>query len=118
MYLISASLQRGVFGSGTIHVVFHEDLSGGTAQSAGGDRTKETGKKLHEWVLTPERAMMYRVIQRPGRRYVMGEGYQLRLSWGEKELTGKRVAVVIEYHRSDGTVVRRKPSWFKIPESV
>ncbi len=117
MYLISASRQKGVFGSGTIHVVLHEALAEGKSGASDKSWRDQTGEKIHEWVLPPDKAMMYRVIQRPDKTYVMGEGYQLRLSWGDKDLSGKHVAVVLEYHREDGTIVRRKPTWFKIPET-
>lgn len=118
LYLISHSQRKGVFGSGTIRMVMYEDLSANpdkTADKATGP-IEGTGEKLHEWELTSEQAMPYRVLRRPGKTYVMGDAYQLRLSWGDLDLQGKYIALVLEYQRADGQIVRRKPSCLRIPK--
>ena len=120
MYLYSARAQKGVFGSGTIRVIMYEDVSfqkdkSGKAPSPDG---KKTGEKLHEWELPPDKAMAYRVVRRPDREYVLGDAYQLRLSWGDTDLKDRHVAIVLEYQRTDGQIVRRKPFFRRIPRSV
>ena len=117
VYLISGSARKGVFGSGIIRVILYEDLSGAGGGKVRPDAKKATGKKLFEWELPPERAMPYRAVRRPDRSYVMGDGYQLRLSWGDADLAEKRAAVLLEYQRADGQIVRRKPFWVQIPRS-
>jgi len=118
LYLISGSTRKGVFGAGTIRVIMYEDLSGAGGGKAQSDANKATGQKLFEWELPPEQAMPYRVVRRPDKTYVMGDGYQLRLSWGDADLVDKRAAVVLEYQRADGQIVRRKPFWVKIPRAA
>ncbi|MBN1344498.1 MAG: hypothetical protein JXQ73_17545 [Phycisphaerae bacterium] len=117
MYLESARLQKGVFGAGTIKVTMYEDTVGEKAATttAPGASTRVTGKKLFEWNLSPEQAMPYRVVQRPERTYVMGDGYQLRLSWGDLDLSNRQVCVVLEYIRTDGRPVVRSPFHLRIP---
>jgi len=118
MYLISASTQKGVFGAGTIRVTLYESqpVSATTSSGAGaGTARYVVGNKLHEWVLPPDKAMPFRVLRRPERTYVMGDGYQLRLSWGDLNLAGRRVGLSIEYQRTDGRVVRRPPFWLQVP---
>ncbi len=117
MYLISASTQKGVFGSGTIRVVLLEDepSQAGEGSEAGGPEREP--KKVHEWALSPEQAMPYRVMRRPNRRYAMGAGYQLRLSWGDADLRHRRVKVILKYERADGLLVVRKPFHLHIPAS-
>jgi hypothetical protein len=73
------------------------------------------GKKLFELELPPDRAMPFRVVRRPERTYVMGDGYQLRLSWGDLDVAGRAVALVIEYQRTDGRMIRRSPFWLRVP---
>jgi hypothetical protein len=118
--LISARTQKGVFGAGVIRAVMYEDVSGEPQRSSATSRGvyKDTGKILYQWDLPAEKAMMYRVMRRPNRSYAIGDAYQLRLSWGNLDLRGKRVAIVLEYHRQDGIVVVRKPFHLKIPESA
>lgn len=117
LYLISASTQKGVFGAGTIRVLLYEpqDSSSATKEADARAGQNAVGKLLHEWVLPPEKAMPFRVVRRPDRTYVMGDGYQLRLSWGDLDLAGKRAALVIEYQRTDGRLVRRPPFWLQVP---
>ncbi len=120
MYLYSARAQKGVFGSGTIRVIVYEDVSfqkgkNGKAPSPDG---KKTGEKLYEWELPPDKAMAYRVVRRPDREIVLGDAYQLRLSWGDTDLKGRHVAIVLEYQRTDGQMVRRKPFFRRIPQSA
>jgi hypothetical protein len=117
MYLESARLQKGVFGAGTIRVVLFEDLVGDRSKTTTAPNAPErvTGKKLFEWELTPDQAMPYRVVRRPERVSVMGDAYQLRLSWGDLDLSGKSVCVVLEYIRTDGQRVVRTPSHLRIP---
>ncbi len=112
MYLISGSLQKGVFGAGTIRVVLYEDKPAAEASDSG------MGRELHKWELTPEQAMPYRVVRRPDRTYVMGDGYQLRLSWGDAELAERRVKLRIEYQRTDGRIVGRRPFHLQIPKDA
>jgi hypothetical protein len=120
VYLVSASTQKGVFGAGTIRVVMFEDLSGSRGRDAGGkvDLEDAIGKKLYEWELTPEQATPYRVLRRANKKHVLGDGYQLRLSWGDLDLAGKNVALQLEYVRGDGQRVVRKPFWLQIPRSA
>ncbi len=117
MYLVSAGTQKGVFGAGTIRVMLYEPEATTTTRSgaAGGTAGNVVGKKLHEWVLPPDKAMPFRVLRRPDKTYVMGDGYQLRLPWGDLDLRGKRIALVIEYERTDGRIVRRPPFWLQVP---
>jgi hypothetical protein len=118
LYLISGRTQKGVFGAGTIRVVMYEDTPGleGRATQDPSGATKPAHQELYRWELPPERAEMYRVMRRPDRSYVLGDAYQLRLSWRDLELRGKRVAVRLEYLREDGQIVRRRFFWLRIPE--
>ncbi len=115
--LISASTRKGIFGPGIIRVIMKEDVSGRKVERADApsQARRTTGETLHEWELTPPQAEAFRVMRRPDRRYVMGDGYGLRLSWGDKDLAGRRVAVIVEYDRTDGQIIRRKPFWLRIP---
>lgn len=109
MYLISGSLQKGVFGAGKIRVVAYEDTPGASETGP--------GEELYRWELTPEQAMPYRVVRRPDKTYIMGDGYQLRLSWRDAELAGRRVKLRIEYEREDGRIVGRRPFHLQIPKT-
>jgi hypothetical protein len=116
-YLISSTTQRGVFGAGTIRVSMYEDATAsGTTLPAPTTMGKNVlGKKLFEWELPADKAMPFRVVRRPGRTYVMGDGYQLRLSWGNLDLAGRSIALVVEYQRTDGRLIRRAPFWLRVP---
>lgn len=121
VYLVSARQRKGVFGAGTIRVVMYEDVSAKSSDSSKEKAPaiqKTIGKKLHVWELPQDKAMPYRVLRRPGKTYVMGDAYQLRLSWGDLDLRDRRVAIVIEYERTDGQLVRRKPSHLHVPRSA
>jgi len=115
-YLISASSQKGVFGAGNIRVVLYADEGQGPTSRPGEvARPNVLGTQLFEWILPPDKAMPYRVMRRAERTYVMGDGYQLRLSWGEQDFRGRKVGVVVEYQRTDGRIVRRRPFWLQVP---
>jgi hypothetical protein len=103
LFLISDKTQKGVFGDGTLRMVLYR-----IRREPGEPPIRQ---KVHEWSFDPEQAVPYRVAKET----FLGYGYQFDLVWPEDlQLGGSELALVIEYLRSDGKVVRADPKYFKV----
>ncbi|MFQ6047883.1 MAG: hypothetical protein ACE5K7_00780 [Phycisphaerae bacterium] len=101
LYLISAKTNKGVFGDGLIRVLLY--------------RLDRDGRrhKLQEWQFDRQQALPWRATERSW----LGYGYQFDLAWPKQlDLAGQEIVIIVEYVRSDGTVVRSTPKHFLVPK--
>ena len=103
LYLIDGQTDRGAFGAGTIAVnlyVVERDEQG-----------DDVATKIYEWEYDAQKAMPFRAKKRT----LQGWGYQLRLNWGDLDLSGKEIEIEILYRRLDGQTVNSAPKRLKVP---
>ncbi len=106
VYLESATHPQGVFGTGTIIATMYRlglDPLG-----------REVVTPVHEWVLPPDKAYVWR----SKRASAMGWGYGLRLQWPESvNVGGKQIAFIVKYVREDGREISSSRQVLKVPVS-
>lgn len=95
---------KGVFGDGVIRPRLY------VIESTPDGRKKQTLFK--EWAFDVEDALPFR-IKKPA---ALGWGYGLLpLDWGETDLGGRDIRVVISFERSDGRVLNHRGVSFRVP---
>lgn len=106
LYLAPTGSPKGVFGDGTIHVEMHRV-----------DRTADGKAEIalvRKWSFTTDEARVYRA--RDKRR--LGWGYGMRLDWGDVDVLGREIMVIVSFERKDGRTVRGRPKYFQVPHRV
>lgn len=99
--------RRGVFGDGTIRPrLYLRDKSAAKAE--------EEWKLVKEWAFSVEEAFPLRT-RRPS---VQGYGYVLPLAWGNLDLTGREIRLVINFERADGRVARSSKRDMRVPKGT
>jgi hypothetical protein len=93
----------GVFGDGTIRpkVYVLEKAANG----------KKQPKLVKEWALSVEQSVPLRGKQ----RRTFGWGYGLPLDFGDLDLTGREIQILIFFERSDGRMVTSGKATFVVP---
>lgn len=84
---------KGVFGDGIIRPKLYV--------LERGEDGRKTPRLVHEWKFDVHDAIPYR----GKRRRLQGWGYGFPLHWGELDLAGKEIRLVVEFERSDGQVI-------------
>jgi len=103
VYLISSVTRKGEFADGVIHVRMWD-----TQTPLSGSKESQL---IKEWTFTPEEALPVRVVKRT----LLGNGYQLRLNWGDLDMLGRPIRVRIDYERKDGRMVLGQPHELRVP---
>lgn len=106
LYLAPTGSPKGVFGDGTIHVEMYrvERAADGKVETA----------LVRRWSFTTDEARVYRA--RDKRR--LGWGYGIRLDWGDVDVLGREIMVIVSFERKDGRTVRGRPKNFQVPHRV
>jgi len=103
LYLIGPD-DKAVFGDGVIHpklYLIEKDAEG---------RQKAVSAK--EWSFDVDEALLLR----SKKETTFGWGYLLPLDWGDLDLSGREIRMLIVFERSDGLVVKTKsPKHFRVP---
>ncbi|NOT02855.1 MAG: hypothetical protein HOP29_19825 [Phycisphaerales bacterium] len=103
VFLTPAEGEQGAFGDGTIKFeIYRVDRD---EQGAGANTL------VHTESFEKERAYGYR--GRIPKRY--GWGYGFRIPWGEADLRGQEIMVVVSFVRKDGRTIAGQPKYFKVP---
>ncbi|HUW81392.1 MAG TPA: hypothetical protein VMZ31_01195 [Phycisphaerae bacterium] len=103
LFLISGKTKKGVFGDGTLRMTLY------VVQHPPGLRPVR--EKLYEWQFEKVQAVNSRVAKKTW----MGYGYMFDLPWSEEmDLTGREIALGIDYIRTDGKLVRERPKYFQV----
>lgn len=94
----------GVFGDGIIHpklyVAYHDDQG------------KLAYKMVKEWTFDVQQAMPFRAKKRTK----VGWGYALFLNWGDLNVQGRDVRLIVSFDRADGVMIAGSKKDFKIPK--
>ncbi len=106
LFLKAAGQDLGVFGDGIIHVDMYR-----IERDEEGEATRTHVKK---WSLDTEEAAAYRST----RTTAFGHGYGMRLNWGDADVRGHEIQLVVSFERRDGPVIRGRPWYVKVPERV
>jgi len=106
LYLISGRTGKGAFGDGVIRATMY-------VLEPGPDG-KRKRRKVHEWRFEPDEAYPYRIKK----KYLIGWAYGLRLCWGKADVLGKEIALVFEFERRDGKIIRAQPKLLRVPPPV
>jgi len=103
VFLAASNRELGVFGDGTLHVdLFRtENAPDSPAQRV----------HLKRWSFNTAQAMPFR-SKKPTR---YGWGYGLRLPWGDVDVHGKEIQIVVSFERKDGSVISGLPRYLKVP---
>lgn len=104
LYLIGPDY-TGVFGDGVIRprvYVMERDDDG-----------RKVPKLVKEWSLDVAQAVEFRAKKKTK----LGWGYGLFLDWGDLDLGGREIRVVIAFERGDGQVVTSKKTDLMVPRS-
>jgi len=103
VFLTASDRELGVFGDGTIHVDLFQTQ--GTPDSAA------NRVHLKRWSFNAEQARPFRA-KKPTR---YGWGYGLRLPWGDLDVRGKEIQIIVSFERRDGRVISGLPQYLKVP---
>jgi hypothetical protein len=102
LYLLGPE-STGVFGDGVIRpriYVLQRDQQG-----------KADYKLLKEWSFNTQEAIPFRAK----RRTRWGWGYGLFLSWGDLDLTGRDIRLIVNFERLDGLVIAGNKKDWRVP---
>lgn len=103
LYLQGAKY-TGVFGDGVIRprlLVAGRDEQG-----------KVEYRLIKEWTFDVQQAMPFRAKKQTR----AGWGYALFLNWGELDLGGRSVRLIVDFQRSDGIVISGSKKDFRVPK--
>jgi hypothetical protein len=95
----------GVFGNGVIRpklLVSSRDEQG-----------KIQYKLVKEWSFDVNQAMPFRAKK----RMKAGWGYALFLNWGDMDLTGRSLRLIVNFERADGIIISGSKKDFRVPKS-
>lgn len=94
----------GVFGDGVIHPKL---------LIAGRDEKGEVEYRvIKEWEFDVQQAMPFRAKKQTR----AGWGYALFLNWGDLNLAGRSVRLIVDFRRSDGIVISGSKKDFRVPK--
>jgi len=106
VFLGSARETIGVFGDGTMIVeMFRVDHD---------DQGKAIRVSVKKWSYNTEQCYPFRSKRRT--RY--GWGYGLRLPWGDADVLGEEIVLVVSFKRLDGISIHSQPKYLKVPVVV
>ncbi len=94
---------KGVFGDGVICPKLYV-----LQKDPGGKKTPVLAK---EWSFTVEKAIPWRAKQKRD----LGWGYGLPLDWGDLDLSGQEISMIITFERSDGLIVSSGKKHYNVP---
>lgn len=103
---LSRAEPKGVFGDGIIRARLYTL-----------EPTPEGGQKpvlVKEWPFDVEQAMPWRAKKETA----MGWGYRLPLDWGDLDLSGKEIRVIVAFERPDGRIVESGKKDFRVPTTA
>jgi hypothetical protein len=104
LYLISDRTGKAVFADGVINMLLYRIV-----RLSERDPVRQ---KVHQWSFDHDQALPWRV----SRKSWMGSGYQFDLIWpAGVDLSGSEIALIAEYERTDGRVVRSSEKHFRVP---
>jgi len=99
---LQGSKGKGVFGDGTIRPkLYVREIQNG----------QEQWQLAKEWSYTVDQAMNYRT----NREFALGWGYRLGLPWGDLNLAGREVRIIVEFERNNGQIVASDKKDFLVP---
>jgi hypothetical protein len=100
MYLLSRQTERGTLVPGTLHIDLYT-----VSKDASGRKTRALARQWSQ--------PMDEVPRRSPTKF--GNGYQPTVTWGEMDMLGKRVEIVVRYESPSGRVVQSQTHATKVP---
>ncbi len=106
VFLGTANQKLGMFGDGTMLVeMFRVEKD---------DQGKPVRVPVKKWSYNTKQCYPFRSKRRT--RY--GWGYGLRLPWGDVDVLGKEIVLVVSFKRLDGMIIHSQPKYLKVPPVV
>ncbi len=100
MYLLSRKTYRGIWVEGTFRIQLYRVIDDPDAE------------RSRELVFTTE-APMSQIPRREAGRF--GEGYQPSVYWGDLDVLGEKVHIVVQYESPTGRIVQSQTHAAKVP---
>lgn len=106
VFLTASDSELGVFGDGIIRIeMFRIDR---------GSNDQPLRTPVRQWSFDAQEAYPYR--RKKPTRY--GWAYGFRLPWGDVEVLGREILLIVSFERPDGTVIHGQPKYLKVPKRV